>query len=281
MSRKRAEHGKNAPKGRPGRVVETVGRRVRVRDEEGERVCFLSGQRAVIGDQVRWVVAKGTGGKLVGVDERRTVLSRLDHKGREQVVAANLDGVVIVDTGAAPPLAPVLLDRYLVAADRGGLRAVICVNKADLGLPDEARDQLAVREALGFRVLHTSAHSGEGIEELRAFIAQLHAQLQGPLPRLQAVRGEQQHAVVHDGPGLEAFEAPHAVAWHGGRAPGALDPGGVPLQVARGQAAAGAPGSGARGGDCSTQETGAACPPQESSPETQLVIPRPETHPVK
>ena len=28
-----------------------------------------------------------------------------------------------------------------------------------------------MREALGFRVLHTSAHSGEGIEELRAFIA--------------------------------------------------------------------------------------------------------------
>jgi len=158
---------------RPGRVVETVGRRVRVRDSEGERVCFLSGQRAVIGDRVRWVVAKGTGGKLVGVEERQTVLSRLDHKGREQIVAANLQGVIIVDTGAAPPLAPVLLDRYLVAADRGGLQAVICINKADLGLPEDAREQLAVREAaLGIQVLHTSAATGQGVAELRRFVAE-------------------------------------------------------------------------------------------------------------
>ena len=33
-------------KGQPGRVVGTAGRRVVVRDEAGERVCYLSGQRA-------------------------------------------------------------------------------------------------------------------------------------------------------------------------------------------------------------------------------------------
>ncbi len=41
-------------KGKPGRVIGTVGRRVLVRDVDGERVCYLSGQRAVIGDRVRW-----------------------------------------------------------------------------------------------------------------------------------------------------------------------------------------------------------------------------------
>ena len=34
--------------GLPGRVVATAGRRVWVRDEQGERTCFLAGQRAVV-----------------------------------------------------------------------------------------------------------------------------------------------------------------------------------------------------------------------------------------
>lgn len=144
---------------------------MRVRDEEGDRVCFLSGQRAVVGDRVRWVEAPGTGGKLIGVDERETVLARLDHKGREQVVAANLRGILIVDTGAAPPLAPLILDRYLIAADKGHLDAVICINKCDLGVPDDAEAQLAVRAELGVPILRMSASTGEGLDELRAFIA--------------------------------------------------------------------------------------------------------------
>ena len=68
--------------GKPGRVIEIRGRRVLVRDADGERVCFLSGQRAVVGDRVRWVEARGQGGKLVGVDERDTVLKGVDFKGK-------------------------------------------------------------------------------------------------------------------------------------------------------------------------------------------------------
>lgn len=173
MSRPRRSSGrKPVAKGKPGRVIETVGRRVRVQDDDGERVCFLSGQRAVIGDRVRWVEAKGNGGKLVGVDERQTVLARLDHKGREQVVAANLRGILLVDTGMAPPLAPVLLDRYAVAAEKGGLKVAICINKMDLGVPPSAEAQLAVREALGLHILRTSAASGEGVDALEAFVAE-------------------------------------------------------------------------------------------------------------
>lgn len=171
MSRRRKGRGAPTDKGRPGRVVETVGRRVRVVDDEGERVCFLSGQRAVVGDEVRWVEAEGTGGKLVGVARRRTVLARLDHKGREQVVAANLEGLIIVDTATAPTLAPVILDRYLVAAEKGGLEAVICLNKVDLGVPDEVEAQLAVRTEQGVPILRTSARSGVGIDALRDHVA--------------------------------------------------------------------------------------------------------------
>lgn len=155
-----------------GEVIGTVGRRVRVRDEQGEHVCFLSGQRAVIGDRVRFVYAEGGGGKLTGVLPRETVLARLDHKGREQVVAANLRGVVIVETALEPPLAPVLLDRYLVAAWRGGLRAMVALNKIDLGLPDAVAQQLDLRAACGVQTLRVSAERGDGLDDLRRAIAE-------------------------------------------------------------------------------------------------------------
>ena len=67
-----------------GRVVETVGRCVNVRNAEGDRVCYLSGQRAVVGDQVKFVDAPGMGGKLCEVLERRTELKRRDPRGKER-----------------------------------------------------------------------------------------------------------------------------------------------------------------------------------------------------
>jgi len=162
--------GAGAPGG-VGEVIETVGRRVRVRSDDGDGVCFLSGHRAVVGDRVAFVDAGEGSGKLTDVLPRATVLARLDNKGREQVVAANLQGVIIVETGAEPALAPVLLDRYLVAAWRGGLDAMIALNKVDLGVPDDAAAQLDLRAACGVPCLRISARTGDGLDGLRAAIA--------------------------------------------------------------------------------------------------------------
>ncbi|MCA9572542.1 MAG: hypothetical protein KC656_32100, partial [Myxococcales bacterium] len=64
-------------------MVATKGRKVVVADDDGERDCFLSGQRAVVGDLVDWVTAHGEGGKLVGVRPRERTLVRRDFKGRD------------------------------------------------------------------------------------------------------------------------------------------------------------------------------------------------------
>ena len=104
-------------------MVEIRGRRVLVRDDEGERVCFLAGQRAVVGDEVRWVPARGEGGKLVEVLPRRTALRRVDAIGREQVLAANLGGLLVVAAAQHPPFRAGLVDRYVVAARSAGTMA--------------------------------------------------------------------------------------------------------------------------------------------------------------
>lgn len=174
MARRRDRKPEQVP-GKPGRVVEIRGRRVLVRDEDGERVCFLSGQRAVVGDRVRWVEARGEGGKLVAVEPRTTTLARVDFKGREQVLAANLGGLLVVSAGQEPPFRAGLLDRYVVGARAAGLEVIVVLNKVDLGVPDEVEAELALREAEGLEVIRVSADQGVGIEALRARVEEVSA----------------------------------------------------------------------------------------------------------
>lgn len=157
--------------GRPGQVVATAGRRVIVRDDDGERACFLAGQRAVVGDRVLFVDAPGEGGKIVSVEPRGAILARADAKGRDQILAANLQGIAIVTTPSDPPFRAGLVDRYLVAAGSGGLEAVVVLNKVDLGIPADVESELALRRAAGVPVIVVSARTPGGAAPLRDLLA--------------------------------------------------------------------------------------------------------------
>jgi len=101
---------------------------------------------------------------------RKTFLSRPDPgiQARERVIVANVDVIVVVVSVVAPPLHPRLVDRYLVAIQRGGARPLVCVNKIDL-LQDRAELQaLDPYLRMGIAVLECSAQSGHGVEDLRS-----------------------------------------------------------------------------------------------------------------
>lgn len=155
-----------------GRVIENRGRRVLVRQQDGEElVCFLSGKRVVVGDRVRFVTAKGGGGKIVAVEKRRTALVRVGHNHREQVLAANLEGLFVVVAPKEPPFRAGLVDRYAVAAAAQGLRICVVVNKCDQGLPDEVEQALTLRMEHGLPVLKTSAMLRFGLDAVQAHAA--------------------------------------------------------------------------------------------------------------
>lgn len=101
--------------------------------------------------------------------ERKTVLSRpsIGHQQREQVLVANIDLLIIVTSIVAPPLNTALIDRYLIAAQKGELKPVICLNKIDLASPSEVTAELLPYRMLGYPLLHTSAITGEGIDGLK------------------------------------------------------------------------------------------------------------------
>jgi ribosome biogenesis GTPase len=113
--------------------------------------------------------------KVTGIGQRRTTLARTDpaNPHRERVIAANIDLLVIVASMEDPPFRPGLVDRYLVAAARGGVSPVLCLNKMDVCADTTAADVFRVP------VVRCSAATGEGIESLRDLLAGSMAVLAG------------------------------------------------------------------------------------------------------
>lgn len=132
------------------------------------------GLPVVVGDRVG---AEARGGRLVAVRQRprRTLLRRRDRAG-EQLLAANVDRLVIV-TAVGPQFRPGLIDRMLVAADVDGIEPLVVVNKIDLDGADETLAEAERYRALGYRLVATSAATGEGLgalaEVLRARVSAL------------------------------------------------------------------------------------------------------------
>lgn len=162
-------------------VISVSSGRCRVVREGVEIDCLVPPELAVrqksvlaVGDRVRISDAAGTW-RLEKVLPRRTVLARPDplHTHMQRLIAANVDVVIHVVTLKAPPLRPRLIDRFLIAIQRGGAQPVICVNKVDLLEADE-RDEgieaLAVYLRLGVPVIGCSTKTGEGLAALRTQI---------------------------------------------------------------------------------------------------------------
>jgi len=126
--------------------------------------AHMRGHEAVPGDRVLY-----TERGVERILPRRTTLARTTpgQPHRQRVLAANIDLVAVVASFGEPPLRPGLIDRYLVAIQRGGAEPLLCVNKADL-LTAAERELLTPYEALGVPVLLCSTVTGAGLTELRA-----------------------------------------------------------------------------------------------------------------
>lgn len=123
-----------------------------------------------VGD--RAVVTEGASGSwaIEDIQPRRTVLARPDPflAPRQQVIAANVDQLLIVSSWRTPDLWLELIDRYLIAAGLSEIEPIVCINKADL-VSDrtELESAISIYREMGHSVLVTSATTGLGIDELR------------------------------------------------------------------------------------------------------------------
>ncbi len=128
------------------------------------------GRKAVVVGDVVTVEKSGGGFAVIGVEPRRSQVSRRDpsQPRREQILVSNIDTVLVVAAAKRPDLTPRLIDRFLVAAESREIPAVIVVNKIDIDAENERAPMVEGYRALGYAVLETSAETGEGVDTLRA-----------------------------------------------------------------------------------------------------------------
>jgi ribosome biogenesis GTPase len=126
------------------------------------------GNAVVTGDRVRlsWDAERAV---VDQVEPRRNAFSRRASGEREveQVVAANLDEVVVVASLKNPEFRHGLVDRVLVQCARAGIPALLVLNKTDLDDAHEAEAILAEYAYAGVRGIATCAVSGLGVERVR------------------------------------------------------------------------------------------------------------------
>ncbi|MCH2200657.1 MAG: ribosome small subunit-dependent GTPase A [Fuerstiella sp.] len=109
-------------------------------------------------------------GVIERVEPRHGTLAR-NSQGKEHVLVANIDQILIVASVASPELKTNLIDRYLVNAEVNEIPAVICINKVDLAEIDALQSVVALYSRLGYRIVLTSVVNGHGISQLRTLLS--------------------------------------------------------------------------------------------------------------
>jgi ribosome biogenesis GTPase len=169
---------------RRGRVLSVLGLISMVEDEAGDVYqcvtrrllkTLATDQRHVLaaGDRVRFRPVDNSDpkeGLIARVEPRHGCICRAV-RGRQQVLVANVDLLAIVVSVAEPRLKPNLIDRLLVAAEKGRVRPLICINKIDLVDPADLQPLVGVYSQMGYDVLLLSAKTGFGVERFHRALA--------------------------------------------------------------------------------------------------------------
>jgi ribosome biogenesis GTPase len=170
-----------------GRVI-TINPKGFIVDHEGTQyACALRGllkkdktqfkNLVTVGDYVLFQVTQDHEGLIAHVEPRSSTLSRADNLSRrqQQLIASNVDQVIITTSVVNPAIKPFLVDRYIIAAQKGNMQPIIAVNKIDLLETDAAsEEEIAIYEDFvrayeheKIPVVSLSIVTGEGIEELK------------------------------------------------------------------------------------------------------------------
>lgn len=163
-----------------GRVLAILPEGVVVSSGSREFLCTLKGAMKQKNIRTKNLIAVGDivhfteEGSITEVQARWSILSRADNLSRrkEQLIAVNIDQVLIMCSVIEPSLKPFLIDRYIIAAQKGNMQPVIVINKIDLLEKQESLD-IFLKEveqtyrSLGIPVFSISSVTGEGICALK------------------------------------------------------------------------------------------------------------------
>lgn len=108
-------------------------------------------------------------GQILSLLPRKNKFVRWNVKGRcPQILAANIDNLLLVTTPDEPPFRARFVDRELAQAEYQDVNPIILVNKYDLpaAQDEDFQNRLSIWQEIGYRVIRVSARTGEGMTEL-------------------------------------------------------------------------------------------------------------------
>jgi ribosome biogenesis GTPase len=158
---------------RDARVIATYSRRMLLLLPDGHKVdARIKGKRLkpVCGDRVEAGPIAGEPDWLItAIAERRNELTRPNLRGKVEVLAANVDRLLVM---AAPTPEPdwSIVDRYLCAAELIGADAAVVFNKSDLAAESMADEVLDDYVRIGYATVRCSAKTGRNIEAVAGLL---------------------------------------------------------------------------------------------------------------
>ena len=155
-------------------VIATYSRRMRIRlDNDIEVEARIKGKKikAVCGDIVTTEPIIGEKDWLITeIMERKNALTRPNKSRQTEVLAANIDALIIV-TSVFPIPDWYIVDRYICAAEILGIQPIIVFNKIDLLDENIKINELIEYKKLGLSVVNFSVKNDKGSKELLSLIS--------------------------------------------------------------------------------------------------------------
>lgn len=163
-----------------GQIITRYGQHADVENDAGDIVrCHIrrTVESLVCGDKVIWRPYNQSdsdfSGIIEAVEPRESEFRRPDFYDGLKPVAANIDQILIV-SALLPDLTPNIIDRYLIAVEQLDITPVLLINKLDL-LNDSNRTLVEntqkLYESIGYKVVMLSAKFDQGIEQIKALLA--------------------------------------------------------------------------------------------------------------
>ena len=172
-----------------GTVIKNTGSSYIVRTDDGtEMPCKIKGNFRIkgirttnpvaVGDKVEVRPSESGNSYITAISPRRNyIIRRSSNLSKEaHIIAANIDSACLVATLFHPVTSTTFIDRFLATAEAYAIPATLVINKTDLCKGDSEREEYLeavtyLYRSIGYSVIHTSAESGEGIDELRKHLA--------------------------------------------------------------------------------------------------------------
>ncbi len=167
-----------------GRIIKVFGQIYTVEYDGKSYNCVLRGKfrrdkrlesfsgPAVTGDIVDFDFDDNNEGIIETVHERRNIFSRKEHGSRkEDIIASNLDLIVVIQSFKNPRLNLRFVDRLLIRGEKEKIPVLLCANKSDLAAKKDIQYVDTYYAGTGISVIKTSVVKGRGFDVLLDFLA--------------------------------------------------------------------------------------------------------------